>query len=124
MKLQHMQKGVTLTSLAFYLGLLGFAVFTALKLFPVYMDAFTIESSVKSLETDKTKEFSGAITVQRALFKRLSINNISSLNKDDVSVVREDNYYMVDVDYETRIPYMFNIDLVLSFAYNAKVPAR
>ncbi len=124
MNLKHTQKGITLASLAFYLGLLAFAVFTGLKLFPVYMEAFAIESSVKSLETDKNQQYSGALSVQGALMKRLSFNNVESVTREDVSVVRKDNQYLVSVEYENRIPYMFNIDLVLFFNYSAEVPAR
>ena len=121
MKLQKSQKGVTMVSLAFYLGLLAFVIFTVLKLFPVYMDSFSVESSVKGLETDRSKEYRGAGSVRTALLKRFSINNLTVVNHEDVVVKRDDELYIVDVDYEVRIPYIKNIELVLTFKNHAEV---
>jgi hypothetical protein len=99
-------------------------VYTALKLFPVYMEAFTVESAVSSLETDKNEEFSGPSAVRSALIKRFSINNVTAVPMDDISVTREDQVYMVDVDYEVRIPFIKNINLIVSFENHAEVSAR
>jgi hypothetical protein len=124
MKLERSQKGFTLASLSFFLLLLGFVVYTALKLFPVYMEAFTVESSVASLETDKNQEFSGPSAVRQALSKRFQINNISTVSLDDISVTSEKGMLLVDVDYEVRIPYFRNINLLLTFTNHAEVPSR
>jgi hypothetical protein len=124
MKLQHSQRGVTFATIAFYLALLGFVVFTVLKLFPVYMDAFAVEKSVTSLETDGAS-YTGALAVRSSLAKRIRMNNVSSevVGNDDISVIRENDVYMVEVIYEVRVPYMFNIDLISYFELTAEVPA-
>lgn len=124
MKLERSQKGFTLASLSFVLLLIGFVVYTALKLFPVYMEAFTVKSSVASLETDKNQEFSGPSAVRQALSKRFGINNITTVSLDDISVTSEKGMFIVDVDYEVRIPYFRNINLLLTFENHAEVPSR
>lgn len=123
MKLQHSQQGVTLFSIAFFLGLLAFVVLTTLKLFPVYMEAFTVESAVKGLEK-KGEEYMGVLAVRDSLMKNFGINNVTLVKQDDIRITREDQVYMVDVDYEVRIPYIKNISLVLTFQNHAEVPAR
>lgn len=124
MKLQKSQKGVTLASIAFFLLLLGFVVYTVLKLFPVYMEAFTVESSVKGLEADKNQDYMGAMSVRQAVFRRFTMNNVSNVSSDDIIVARDNHMYMVDVNYEVRIPYFKNISLLLTFENHAEVPAR
>jgi hypothetical protein len=124
MKLQKSQQGFTMLSLAFYLGLLAFVVFTTLKLFPVYMDAFTVESAVEGVTTDKNREYTSPMSVRTGILKRFEINNVRTLSHEDVVVTREDKMYIVDVDYEVRIPFIRNIDLVLSFENHAEVPAN
>ncbi len=124
MKLQRSQQGFTMVSLAFFLVLLGFAVFTALKLLPVYTDAFAVKASVESLETERNVEYAGVLAVRNALLKRLGVNNVTAVGVDDISVTREDDTYQVEVFYEVRVPYMFNIDLVLTFENSAEVRAR
>lgn len=123
MRLQRSQRGISALSIAFYLVLLGLAVHTALKLIPIYIDGFAVESSVMGLESDKSHEFRGALDVRNAVIRRFGINNVTAVTKDDVAIIREDNRYLIEVDYEVRVPYMFNIDFVVSFNYQAEVPA-
>jgi hypothetical protein len=123
MRLQHVQQGATMISVAFFLGLLAFAVFTTLKLFPVYMESFAVASSVQNLEK-KGEEYMGGVAVRDALLKNFSVNNVTSVTKDDIQVTRQDQMYIVDVNYEVRLPYIRNIDLVVSFENHAEVSAR
>ena len=121
MKLQYAQQGFSFWTLSFYLFLLGFAVFNGLKLFPVYAEAATIESAVTSLENDRLASYTGPMSVKTALFRRMAINNVTFLARDDVSVVRENENFIVDAVYEVRIPYFKNIDLLFSFEHHAVV---
>ena len=123
MKFQNAQKGFTIYSLSFYLLLIGFVVFTGLKLFSPYMTSFSVESSVRALESDSGQTFSGASSVKASLFKKLRFNNVDTIRSEDVIVLRQDNFYAVDIDYEFRILYFKNIDLVISFTHHAEVPA-
>lgn len=123
MKLQRVQKGFSVYSLSFYLLLIGVMVYTGLKLFPPYMTSFSVESSVRSLESDRGQTYNGVSAVKGSLFKKLRFNNVDTVTSDDIIVVRQDDFYVVDVDYEFRIPYFNNIELVISFTHHAEVPA-
>ena len=123
MKLNHSQQGMTFWSVSFILLLIGFVVFNVLKLLPVYTESFTVESAVTSFETDSGQTFNSPYAVMNALMKRLSINNVTIVTRDEVSVTRENNDYLLDVDYEVRLPYFKNIDLVLSFHHSARARA-
>ena len=124
MKLKHSQKGVTLYSLFFYLALLAFAVFTTLKLFPVYAESLTVESTIKGIEEEVDTKYTSALNLRNTVLRRFSINNIKTVTQDDVTVQLNNYTYVVDVDYEVRVPYIKNIDLVLSFNYQAEVAAN
>jgi hypothetical protein len=123
MKLQKSQKGITMFTIAFYLGLLVFVALTVLKLFPVYMESFAVASSVNSMNSGQV-EYSGALAVRSALMRKLGFNNVENVTMDDISVTRADRVYMIDVNYEVRIPYIKNINLIVSFENHAEVPAR
>lgn len=126
MKLKTSQKGMTFWGVSFILLLIGFAVFNVLKLLPVYLESFAIESSVTSMESEgKAEFFSSAMEVKNTLRRRLSMNNVTVLEpQEDISVVREGNYYLISVDYEVRVPYMSNIELLVSFKHDARVPVN
>jgi len=124
MKTGKLQQGITLPGVAFILLLIGFTAYTVLKLFPVYMENFTISSSLENLEQDPVKEFNGAGSVRSAVMKRFGMNNVHQVSLDDIIVIREGQIYNVDVDYEVRIPFFKNISLLVSFKNHAEVTAQ
>ena len=124
MKLQNAQRGFTFWSLSFYLILLGFVVLNGLKLFPIYAEAATVESAVRSIESDKLASYTGAMSVKNALFRRMAINNVSTIRHEDVSVIRDGRIYVLNIEYEVRVPYFQNIDLIFSFDHHAEVSAE
>lgn len=123
MTLEQSQRGATLWSVIFILFLIGFSVFVTLKLFPVYMEDFSIVSSLESLENDPGAEYLGAGKVKQAVMKRFGINNVKVISSEDVSVSREGNFYYVDVDYEVIVPFIGNISLLITFGHSASVRA-
>jgi hypothetical protein len=124
MKLQRQQQGITLFGVAFILLLISFATFTTLKLFPVYMQNFSVRGSLQSMEGEKGREYLGAVAVRDTILKRLSINNVTQVDKKDIKIKRDGQTYKIDIDYEVRVPYMSNISLVISFKNHAEVEAQ
>lgn len=141
MKLQKSQRGITVWGVSFILLLIGFVVFTVLKLLPVYMGGFSVESVVSGMEADQQAEtFSSVSEVKNTVIKRLDMNNVKLvfreedvmaipkgefyLSGDDIKVVKEGGFYLLDIDYEVRVPYIKNIDLVVNFSHTATVPAN
>lgn len=124
MKLRKQQQGITLFGVAFTLILIGFVTFTVLKLFPVYMQNFSVRSSLENMEGEKSREYLGAVAVRDGVIKRLGINNVTQVDKENISITRDGQVYNIDVDYEVRIPYFSNISLVLTFKNHAEVSAQ
>jgi hypothetical protein len=122
MQTNKYQKGLSLWSFSFNIFLLGVAVFIALKLFPIYMEDLSIGSAVESLETD-SEEFRGALSVRDALLKRFDINNVTLVDKDKISITRDEQDYLVEVDYEVEVPFIGNISLIIRFEHSAVVRA-
>jgi hypothetical protein len=124
MNTRKRQRGITLFGFVLTMFLIGFVAFTTLKLFPVYMENFSIRSSLESLEQERDKEYVGAAAVRTALLKRFQMNNVSQAGGDDISIVRDGQIYHVVVDYEVRIPFISNVSLLVSFNNSAEVFAR
>src|SRR5688572_16750263 len=109
------QKGLTAISIALLLALAGFAIFLLFNLIQLYVESYSVGDSVSSLAKeldirDKPKE-----EVYKLLQKRLDINDIRSVTKDDITIQKSGKTLQVQVDYEVRIPLMGNIDLALNF---------
>lgn len=123
MELFKQQRGASLSSVVFTLFLIGFATFTTLKLFPVYLEDFSIRSSLESLEADATQEYRGALSVRDAVLKRFDVNDVRRVGKDDLSIIRDGNAYQVNVQYEVIVPFISNVSLLIRFNHNATVRA-
>ncbi len=123
MRLRKYQKGFSVWSLSFTMLLIGFTVYTVLKVFPVYMDDFNISGAMESMESEP-EDYRGALSVQQAMMRRLAVNNVKRLKREDVSVTRDGQMYNIEIAYEVVVPYIGNISLLLNFNHTASVRAR
>lgn len=124
MKFARHQHGMTMISWAFVLAALAVVVLFLLRVFPVYLQDFAVGSAVRSLEEDTLATYSTPSQVQAALLRRFSMNDVTNVTRDDVAISQTGGRFDVAVEYEVRTPFMFNIDLVLSFEHDAEVPVR
>ena len=56
-----------------------------------------------------------AVLIYRMVKKRLDVNNVSSVDKDDIKIQKTINDVTVTIDYEARVPLFWNVALALSF---------
>jgi hypothetical protein len=95
--------------------ILGFVVYTALKLYPIYYDYFLISSSMNALKSQSGMGSKSPGEVKKSLLKQLNINGVRDLDRDDIYVTVEKGVVELQVEYEVRTSFMGNIDLVASF---------
>lgn len=97
-------------------ALLGLIVIIGLKVGPVYLDHQTLSSVVNSVlaEASEGKRPSKK-TVRKMINNRLMTNRIEFLKQTDMVIERGKSTMSVVLDYERRVPVMFNVDLVAKF---------
>lgn len=117
------QRGMTLVSGVFTLAILAISVMFLLRVVPAYLEDFGVRSTLSSLQEDTLASYSSPEQVRTAITRRLSINNVKNARATDFEIARTGGVFEVTVDYEVREPFMFNIDLVLTFAHRVEVPA-
>ncbi|WP_222842121.1 DUF4845 domain-containing protein [Endozoicomonas montiporae] len=115
------QKGLSLFSTLIAI-MVGGVVFTAVvKLGPLYMDDYAIARVLKSLDDKPGIASAGVPEVKEWLNKGLK-TNLVELDPKEIRV-KQDRYdgVMVDIDYERRIKFIRNVDLIVSFEHDWKV---
>ena len=115
MRTLHRQRGMTGVGWLLILMILGFVIYTALKLWPIYYDYFMISSSMNSVTSQSGLATKNPAQIKQALIKQLLINNVRDLDKDDIYVSVEKGSVQLEVAYEVRTPFVGNIDLLVSF---------
>ena len=121
MQARHRQRGIGLMSLMTYIGAGGFAVYTAFALVPVYMEYLEVRASVDSLSQGLSESDLNARRLKDLLLRRFMVNSIQHAKADNIAVVPGQHEFQVAVDYEVRIPWVANIDLVMKFQHATQV---
>lgn len=125
MKLRNSQRGMTFWSTAFVLFIIGFTAYVVLKVFPVYMEDLSIQSALESVQQEAVTDGHHTVaSVRTALVKRFNINNIENASSKDFQIVREGEYYLVDIDYQVIVPFVGNLSLLFMFDHSASVRAK
>ena len=109
------QAGLTAIGLILILIPVGLAVYIILKAAPAYIEAFSVGDVVNSLRKELDLKEKSREEIYTTIKKRLDVNNISSVDKDDIKIQKTVNDVTVTIDYETRVPLFWNVALAFSF---------
>ncbi len=115
------QAGMTGVAVMLILLVIGFFVFIGLKIFPVYMESFKVNSALDSLKSqaDLGKKPTGEIV--KSLLKKLQIDDVESVTKKEISIEKSKTGVTVYVDYEVVQPLFSNISLLVVFEKQVEI---
>jgi hypothetical protein len=114
------QRGMSMLGAVFAILLGAFVLTCVLKLGPAYMSNWQIQSILSSMksEFEQAEMVVDRRAVHRKLSKRFDIDQIDAITFQDVKVSRDEDDVVVNANYESRIPLLANIDVVLKFEDN------
>jgi len=110
------QKGFTLVGLILVFALIGIVTLSVLKIFPIYMEHLSIQTSIEAIETDPEIKKMTVGQIRGLFGKKLDMNQVTSINAKDAKINRSISDITMKVEYEVRKDYIGNIDIVLSFS--------
>lgn len=112
---QLRQKGASSLSILFVMLVGAFVLTCALKLIPVYMEGHTLDSAIKKAVDNR--EYDGLTTgkIRRKISKTFEMNMIDGISYRDVKISRAKGKTKIDATYEKRVPFLFNVDVVIKF---------
>jgi len=119
------QRGMSYPQLAMLLLIGGAIVYTGIRLVPIYMESYSVDTSLQgareAAQSDPEVPTPGRL--RTLVQRRLSVNEAHELTKD-LEVYEERNALVMEIAYERRVPWFANIDLVVSFEKRAEVKRR
>lgn len=118
------QQGVTAIGWVGILALIAFFTLMALKLVPIYLDSFKVGSILETIEDEFTGRDATPVEISTTLVKRLDINMVDGVTKDDIYIDRKNKMLTVEVDYEVRTKLMGNVDAVVFFQKSVSFPVN
>jgi hypothetical protein len=119
MSFRNKQRGLGFLGLIVLVGVLGFTAVIGLKLFPVYMDSWKIDSVMNAVISEPGINDQSRQEVIESMLKRLDIDAVDSLNYsnhgDRLSIVKRKNSVTINVSYEITTPLLGNLSLLAQF---------
>ncbi|MGZ8096140.1 MAG: DUF4845 domain-containing protein [Methylosarcina sp.] len=109
------QQGLTLLSIAFILGLIGFFVLLSLNIVPIYLDHNKVKNALAALEEDPGFREMSEFDIRRSLDKRFNLNYVYDVTQEDVKVIKTGSYTKVEIEYETVKKLAFNLSVLAEF---------
>ncbi len=107
--LRRRQRGMSTVGWVAVAGIFGLLLITFFKVFPMYYDNFKVKTALESLAQDTAVDPKSKRAIWESLQKRLYINEIRSIDRDDVKMERKDGKTTVTISYEVRDDYIANL---------------
>lgn len=111
---------VIMIMVLFFGGLLTLVI----KLGPAYLDDITIQEALESLEGTENLSSLTQAEVRSLIDKRLSVNNVRGFDAKNISVEKNGDLVLINVDYEVRNNLFRNVDTVIHFQHEYEMKGK
>lgn len=111
------QRGFSLFGWLFILIILGLLVIFGLRVFPMYMDYFTVVNIVEGMYADESTAKNSPRELREKLNKRFRTNNLWDLDSKEVVHLSRDRSrgVLMHIRYEVRSPLFYNLSIIANF---------
>ena len=109
------QLGASLWGTMLLVGLIGLVLTMGLKIIPAYLSNNVIVNAINGVIANNDIKTMGIAEIRNDLMRTVRTNRIENFNPANVTVTRENSLEYLDVNYETRVHLMYNIDAVVVF---------
>lgn len=117
------QKGLTMISWMVVIAIVVFNGVIGMNVIPVYINDHSVKSIMKNLEMDTAVRGKSPKQLKEIISKRLRINNVYSIEKENIVIKKIKNGHYITINYEPRGKLVGNLDYIVSFRHEARIPA-
>lgn len=118
------QRGITLIGFLIVLVVVGFFAFMAMKLVPIYQEYMSVVRAMDGLKNEPGIGTKSPPQIRDLLSRRFDISYVDSVKPDNIKLSRSGEGYLLQIKYEVRKPFLYNIDLVVSFDRTVELSRR
>jgi Domain of unknown function (DUF4845) len=111
----YRQRGMSAIGLLFVLMIIGFLATCAIKLLPHYIDSWTLNSFISKSIEDSEYQGMSIREIRSKISKYMDVNRLESIKAKELKISKKKGVTLIDAGYEKRVPFMFNIDVVIKF---------
>ncbi len=120
---QHKQRGLSALGILLVLTIAGFFLTIGTTIGPLYLDNSFVNAALQSLSSEPIHKLSDS-KIRRRLQDSFTINNVRDVNAKDTVIERKKTATTVSLDYERRVHFFANVDIVVVFENTYDTSAR
>ncbi len=110
------QQGWTLIGALVILILLGFVVLIGFRVVPMYLDYFTVKSTLNALQSERGVAKMSKVDIQRSIQRRFDVGYVEVVTAKDVKIrLAKNGGRIIELVYEDRRPLIANLEVVGKF---------
>lgn len=109
------QSGASFFGTIFLLILLAIFLLTGLRIAPAYIDNNVIVNAMNSMDSNNDLSSMSLNEIRDNLLRTLTNNGIRNFDRNSVQLTQEGRAEYIDINYETRFPLIYNIEVVVTF---------
>jgi hypothetical protein len=113
---KNKQKGLSSFGWIIVVGLFALLIIFFFKVFPMYYENYKVKSVLESLRLDLDIDPKSKRAIWESLSKRLYIQEVQTVQREDVSMTRKNDKTTVTITYETRDSYFGNLFIGAKFS--------
>ena len=114
-RLGNRQKGMSTSGIIAAMGLFGLIVTTIMTLYPMYYGNMKLASVLESIQQDASVDPKSKRAIWDSMNKRLYIQSVTDIKRENVTMERKDGKTTVTVTYEARDTFVGNLFIGASF---------
>lgn len=115
----HRQRGITLGGVFFFMFLVGLGAYAAARVLPGYFDYWTVKRIMQNVLEQPNIQDSKESAIRAKFVKELQINNVRTVNSEDLLVEWIPNGVRLSVAFSVKEPFMGPVSLCLDFQAEA-----
>ena len=120
-KLRHRQKGISAIGWIIVAAIFGLLLITFFKVFPMYYDNFKLRAALEGMQTDTSIDPKSRREIWNSLQKRLFVDEVRSIKRENVKMERKDGKTTITVTYEREDDYVGNLFIGARFVETAVI---
>lgn len=116
------QEGITGIAIAAILVMIAFFALIAMRLFPIYMEHFSVTTHLNNLAEDSATKGKTNGEILNKLTKSFEIDDVKNVTNEHIYIERDKGGGItVAVEYEVRTAGIGNVDMVVKFSDEVEV---
>ena len=113
--MRQKQKGISLSGLLVWAVILILVAISGLKIAPAYIEFASIQKNLSAIVKDINSQSADLNQIRVLFSKRAQIDNIKSINAQDIKINKESSRIVLSASYTVRIPLVSNLSLTIDF---------